>query len=148
MGYKYDVVDAVLAEQSANPAAAAQAVKQLQAWVEREDWPSILPAFARCVRITRSQQDQFKVKEKVFAESEENNLFAALQKAESASRREGSVDDFLQAFVPMIPSVNAFFDKVLVMAEDKKLQENRLALLQRIAALSKGVADLSKLEGF
>ena len=48
----------------------------------------------------------------------------------------------------MIPAVNAFFDKVLVMAEDKKLQENRLALLQRIAALSEGVADLSKLEGF
>ncbi|HEX9839154.1 MAG TPA: glycine--tRNA ligase subunit beta, partial [Anaerolineales bacterium] len=150
MGYKYDVVDAVLAEQrnAANPAAAAEAVKQLQAWVEREDWPSILPAFARCVRITRGQQDQFRVKEKVFAEPEEKNLFAALQKAESTSRREGNVDDFLQAFVPIIPSVNAFFDKVLVMAEDRKLQENRLALLQRIAALSKGVADLSRLEGF
>jgi len=34
------------------------------------------------------------------------------------------------------------------MAEDKKLQENRLGLLQRIAALSSGVADLSRLEGF
>jgi glycyl-tRNA synthetase beta subunit len=34
------------------------------------------------------------------------------------------------------------------MADDKKLQENRLALLQRIAALAKGVADLGKLEGF
>jgi glycyl-tRNA synthetase beta subunit len=81
-------------------------------------------------------------------EKEEKALFAALKKAESASRREGSVDDFLNAFVPMIPAVNAFFDKVLVMAEDKKLQENRLGLLQRIAALANSVADLSKLEGF
>jgi len=150
LGYKYDVVDAVLAEQrnAANPAAAAGAVRQLQAWVERDDWSRILPAFARCVRITRGYKEQFKVKEKVFAELEEKNLFAALQKAETATRREGSVDDFLQAFVPMIPAVNAFFDKVLVMAEDKKLQENRLAMLQRIAALSEGIADLSKLEGF
>ena len=116
--------------------------------MEREDWSTILPAFARCVRITRGQKEQFKVKEKVFAEPEEKNLFAALQKAESATRREGSVDDFLKAFIPMIPAVNAFFDKVLVMAEDKKLQENRLAVLQRIAALSEGAADLSKLEGF
>ena len=38
VGYKYDVVDAVLAEQSTNPAARREAVKQLQAWVEREDW--------------------------------------------------------------------------------------------------------------
>jgi glycyl-tRNA synthetase beta subunit len=47
-----------------------------------------------------------------------------------------------------IPSINAFFDKVLVMAEDKKVKENQLGLLQRIANLSKGIADLSTLEGF
>jgi glycyl-tRNA synthetase beta subunit len=34
------------------------------------------------------------------------------------------------------------------MAEDQKVKENRLGLLQRIAALSSGVADPSKLEGF
>ena len=147
-GYKYDVVDAVLAAQSNNPAGSLRAVKQLQAWVEREDWSTILPGFARCVRITRDQKETFKVNEETFAEKEEKDLFKALEKAESASRQEGSVDDFLNAFVPMIPAVNAFFDKVLVMAEDKKLQENRLGLLQRIAALSSGVADLSRLEGF
>jgi glycyl-tRNA synthetase len=147
-GYKYDVVDAVLAEQAANPAAAAEAVKQLQAWVEREDWHTILPAFARCIRITRDQKQEFKINEKAFVAQEEKNLFVALKKAESAPRQKGSVNDFLNAFVPMIPAVNSFFDKVLVMAEDKKLQENRLALLKKIAALSEGVADVSKLEGF
>ncbi len=147
-GYRYDVVDAVLAAQSNNPAGSVRAVKQLQTWVEREDWRTILPAFARCVRITRDQKQAFSVNEKAFAEKEENDLFKALEKAEKTKRADGSVDDFLNAFVPMIPTVNAFFDKVLVMAEDKKLQENRLGILQRIAALSQGVADLSKLEGF
>jgi glycyl-tRNA synthetase len=37
---------------------------------------------------------------------------------------------------------------VLVMAEDAKVRENRLGLLQRIASLSSGIADFSKLEGF
>jgi glycyl-tRNA synthetase beta subunit len=37
---------------------------------------------------------------------------------------------------------------VLVMAEDPAVRANRLGLLQRIAALGKGVADFSKLEGF
>jgi glycyl-tRNA synthetase len=146
--YKYDVIDAVLAAQSKNPAGSARAVKQLQAWVEREDWRTILPAFARCVRITRDQKQTFSVNEKAFVEKEEKELFKALEKAEKSKRAKGSVDDFLNAFLPMSPAVNAFFDKVLVMAEDKKLQENRLGLLQRIAVLAKGVADLSKLEGF
>jgi glycyl-tRNA synthetase len=147
-GYKYDVVDGVLAEQSDNPARAAEAVRQLQAWVQRDDWSTILPAFARCVRITRDQKKTLKVDAKNFAEKEEEALFKALEKAESASGSDGSVNDFLNAFIPMIPVVNSFFDKVLVMADDKALRENRLGLLQRIAALSHGVGDLSRLEGF
>jgi glycyl-tRNA synthetase len=147
-GYKHDVVEAVLAEQSDNPARAAEAVKQLQAWVERKDWETILPGYARCVRITRDQKQVYKVNARKFAEKQEEALYKALEKAEAASRAEGSVDDFLNSFVPMIPAVNDFFDKVLVMADDKTVKENRLGLLQRIAALAHGVADLSKLEGF
>ncbi len=48
----------------------------------------------------------------------------------------------------LIPAINEFFDNVLVMAEDKTLQENRLGLVQKIADLADGIADMSKLEGF
>ncbi len=148
MGFKYDVVEAVLAEQAVDPAGAAAAVHALQAWVKRPDWSTILPAFARCVRITRDQKQVFQVQPTVFTEKEERALFEALEKAEGRSRAPGSVDDFLHAFLPLIPAVNAFFDQVLVMAEDRALRENRLGLLQRIAALAHGVADLGRLEGF
>ena len=148
LGYKYDVADAVLAAQSNNPAGTVRAVKQLSAWTGREDWKTILDGFARCVRITRDQEKTFKVNEKLFVDKEEKDLFKALEKAEKTKRADGSVDDLLNAFVPMIPAVNAFFDKVLVMAEDKKVKENRLGLLQRIAILVSGVADMSILEGF
>jgi glycyl-tRNA synthetase len=145
-GYKYDVVDAVLAAQSNNPAGAARAVKQLQAWVERKDWQTILPGYARCVRITRDQKQEFKVNEKAFVEAEEKGLFEAFQK--NVSAQPSTVNEFLEIVVKLIPSINLFFDKVLVMAEDKVVRENRLGLLQKIAALSSGIADFSKLEGF
>lgn len=144
--YKHDVVEAVLAEQSANPAASAEAVKQLSAWVKRDDWSSILPAFARCVRITRDQEKQFKISEKLFTDKEEKDLFAAVQA--NTKSQHSSVDEFLNIVVKLTPTINTFFDKVMVMAEDKKIKENRLGLLQSIAQLSKGIADLSKLEGF
>jgi glycyl-tRNA synthetase len=148
MGFKYDVVDAVLAMQSDNPAGTARAVRQLTVWVARPDWSTLLPGYARCVRITRDQKVKFSVKPETFIEAEEKILFTALKKAEKRERVSGSVDDFLNAFVPMIPAVNDFFDKVLVMAEAKPVRENRLGLLQRIASLADGIADLSKLEGF
>ncbi|MBN8580755.1 MAG: glycine--tRNA ligase subunit beta [Anaerolineae bacterium] len=145
-GYKHDVVEAVLAAQSANPAASARAVKQLTAWVSRADWSTILPGYARCVRITRDQKESFKVDEKLLAEKEEKDLYTAIQKA--VSGQPSTVDDFLEIVVKLIPSINAFFDKVLVMAEDKKVKENRLGLLQSIASLSNGIADFSNLDGF
>ncbi len=147
-GFRYDVVDAVLAVQAHNPAGAAQAVKQLQAWVEHKDWDTILPAFARCVRITRDQKQTFGVQPDAFIEQEERGLYASLLEVEKKPRETGSVDNLFNAFVPMIPAVSAFFDKVLVMAEDKTVRENRLGLLQRIVALANGIADLSKLAGF
>ena len=59
-----------------------------------------------------------------------------------------TVNEFLEIVAKLIPSITAFFDKVLVMAEDKAVKENRLGLLQKIASLANGIADLSKLEGF
>ncbi|MFM8425317.1 MAG: glycine--tRNA ligase subunit beta, partial [Chloroflexota bacterium] len=129
LGYKHDVVEAVLAQQSANPAASAQAVKQLSAWVSREDWQSILPGYARCVRIIRSanlDDRPLTIDDKAFIEKEEKDLYAAIQS--SAVHRSSSIDEFLEIIVKLIPSINAFFDKVLVMAEDRKVKENRLGL--------------------
>jgi glycyl-tRNA synthetase len=147
-GFRYDVIDAVLAAQGTNPAGAARAVKALSEWAHRPDWNAILPAYARCVRITRDLGERYPVAPDAFAEPAERELFAALQAAEAASRPAGSVDGFLNAFLPMIPAINRFFEDVLVMAEDAAVRENRLGLLQRIAALAEGVADFSKLEGF
>ncbi|MFZ5820798.1 MAG: glycine--tRNA ligase subunit beta [Chloroflexota bacterium] len=147
MGYRYDVVDAALAEQSANPAASARAVKQLQAWVGRGDWHEILPGYARCVRIIRSvgSEQRAEIREQLFVEAEEKKLYTALQ---TVSRQPSTINEFLEAVVNLIPSINAFFDKVLVMAEDEKVRTNRLALVGQIANLSNGLADMSKLEGF
>lgn len=147
-GRRYDVVEAVLARQGHIPARAARAVGQLESWTARPDWPSILPAYARCVRITRPLDQVYSVKPEDFQEPAEKELFEAFLQAAGKPREEGSVDDFLHAFLPLIPFINRFFDAVLVMAEETRLRENRLGLLQRIASLAEGTAELARLEGF
>lgn len=148
LGYRYDVVDAVLAEQSWNPARSLESVKQLQAWVERDDWQTILPAYARCVRILRSASGDHSqvVNPDRFLDEEERSLYQAVQSR--VHSQPSTVDEFLQIVVGLVPSINLFFDKVLVMAEDPAIRANRLALVQQVAKLSSGLADLSRLEGF
>jgi glycyl-tRNA synthetase len=147
-GYKYDVVEAVLAAQANNPAGAVRAVGQLMAWVARPDWAAILDAYARCVRIVRSSGNhQYPVSLERFEQDAERDLYVALQKTTGAAHI-NSIDELFNSVLPLIPAINTFFDKVLVMADDQAVRENRLGLLQQIAALANGLADLSKLEGF
>jgi glycyl-tRNA synthetase len=146
--HRHDVVEAVLAAQGHDPAGAAVAVAELERWVARPDWPAVLQSFARCVRITRDQPASHEVRRELLAEPAEKALFESLVTAEALPRAPGSVEDFLSAFTPIIPTITRFFDEVLVMAEDEGLRRNRLGLLQRVAALARDVADLSRLEGF
>jgi glycyl-tRNA synthetase len=147
-GNKFDVVAAVLADQSRNPYGTARSVKELTTWTKKSDWKTILPAYARCVRITRDQKQEFPVDKALLKEPAEKALFKAVEKAQAAKRQPGRVNDLMKGFVPMIPEINAFFEKVLVMDKDINLQQNRLGLLQKISHLVEGVADFSLLEGF
>lgn len=58
------------------------------------------------------------------------------------------VKTFIEASLLLIQPLEDFFNNVFVMAEDEKIRNNRLALLQKVASLTKGIADLSALPGF
>jgi glycyl-tRNA synthetase len=147
-GFRYDVVEAVVSGQSSNPARVFCAAAELSRWVARPDWNTVQPAYSRCVRITRDQKQRFEIAPEAFVDPAEGALWEALQTAEQAARQPGSVDDFFTVFLPLIPVINRFFEAVMVMAEEPAVRANRLGLLQRVAALAKGTADFSKLEGF
>jgi glycyl-tRNA synthetase len=147
-GYRYDVVEAVLAEQQANPAGVIRAVRSLAEYVSKPDWSTTLAAFSRCVRITRDQKSIFSINTNFFADPAETELYKEIERVESSLKTSRSMQGFLTAFLPMIPAVNKFFDAVLVMADDKNVRENRLGMLERVSNLTKGIVDFSALEGF
>ncbi|MBI9048713.1 MAG: glycine--tRNA ligase subunit beta [Anaerolineaceae bacterium] len=144
----HDIVAAVLAVQGKNPARAKIAVDELTTWVNRLDWSDVFAAYARCVRITRSEDKVYKVNPKLFEEKMENQLYDAIALLEKRKLKPDAVDEFLSAFVPLVDVVNNYFEKVMVMAEDEKVRQNRLGTLQRLVALSADVADFSQLQGF
>jgi glycyl-tRNA synthetase len=148
MDFGYDVVDAVLAAKGNDPYSALVGIQQLSEVVARDDWSEILPAFSRCVRITRDLDEVYAVDATKLQELAEKALLSALETAEGELAGKDSVAAFISAFVPLVPAINTFFDAVLVMDEDEKVRQARLGLLQRVATLSDGIADLSTLEGF
>ena len=147
-GYRYDVVDAVLAERGEDPQQAVRAAEELEAAVQQPDWGSILVAYARTVRITRGLDTQYELYPERLTEPAERELYAAYAVAADQVRARPQVSVLVQSLRELVAPITRFFDQVLVMAEDPATRANRLALAQRVAALPKGIADLSRLEGF
>ena len=123
------MVDAVLAAQSHNPARAARAVDQLEVWVSRLDWNSILPAYARCVRITREFPSYTYLPSPGSGTCRERFVPGYCRLPRLPQERQAPWMISSNAFLPMIPTINRFFDLVLVMVDDEQTRQNRLGLL-------------------
>jgi len=147
-GFRYDVVEAVLAEQGHDPYRACLGVAQLTDWVARKDWFDLLHAYGRCIRIVRDQTETFAFEPAYFVEPAERALWEAYQTAREQAGPDSDVNRLFKALWPMIPTINRFFDDVLVMHENLTLRQNRLGLLQAIWRLSRGIVDMTRLEGF
>ena len=70
--------------------------------------------------------------------------------AREAASAAVAAEDFsgaMRALSILRAPVDAFFEKVIVNADDPALRENRLALLNALRAATREVADFSKIEG-
>ncbi len=145
-GYPSSVVKAVLAAQEHNPYAATQMAAALHEASQQPDWSQLLDAYARCVRITRTETTPYELRPAAFSLEAERDLYRAYETA--VQQQDGTLLAFVAALRGMVPAINHFFDEVLVMDEDLDVRANRLALLQHIAAMPQNLADLSEMEGF
>ncbi len=144
----FDVVEAVLAEQAANPFRALIGARELGAWTTKADWSATLDAYARCVRITRNEPEIYTINPNHLSSAQTLDLYLAAGRVAAILTPESGVNDFLTAFVSLVTPITRFFENVMVMDNDMALRQNRLALLQYVASFAKGRADLSKLNGF
>ncbi len=153
LGYKYDVVNAVLAASADDIVDAvlrAEAVSQVRG---SADFESISVAFKRIKNILRQAAENQKriasaVDSSAFREEAEKNLGILIPEAASAVDKFRQAKDYSRALVEISrirPAVDAFFDKVMVMVEDEQLRANRLALLHTLLAEFSTIADFSEI---
>ncbi len=147
-GLPHDVVEAVLAEQADDPYAAAQAARALARAVQAPDWPQVLTAYARAARIVRGLAETYPLAPERYTEPAAQELYAAWQRAVEQVQAAPTVETLVAVLRELQPAIHRFFEEILVMAPDEELRRARLALVQRVAALARGIADLSRLQGF
>ena len=148
-GYAPDEIEAVVSQSPSRidlVLAKLDAVKTFRKMPEAE---SLAEANKRIRNILRkSDATDGQLNEALLQEKEERDLFKFMQDVDSKITlfvQNGDFTSSLTATATVQPSVTAFFDKVLVNADDPKLRANRHALLKRLESLMNQVADISKL---
>jgi glycyl-tRNA synthetase beta chain len=126
-------------------------VQALEALKVQADYEPLVAAFKRVGNIIRKSGGLKKIKPvetSLFEDDSEAALYKAFQKVEKeveTAMVRGELDQALRAIASLRSFVDAFFDNVMVMADNKRIRENRLSLLGHIEQLFGRFADFSRI---
>lgn len=151
-GVSRDAVAAVLAVPMDTVGGVWERAKGLQALKSAPDFTVLATAFKRVVNIIRkadpTETRGGEVSPEWFEHGAEGALlenFETVREKVLADIQNGRIGEAFSAVASMREAVDRFFDDVMVMCEDKRVRQNRLALLGRIAGLFELLADFSKI---
>jgi len=130
-GHRADLVRAVLAG-SDRPARSVATLTELEALLEDEAFRTVATAYRRCLRITKGAQSGAP-DPALFTDPAETALWDAYQ-ADAADEAPPTLAQFAAWFAPLVEPINAFFEQVMVMAEDPDVRANRLGLLSTLVS--------------
>ena len=146
-GIRYDVVDAVLADDRnddiADLAARAQA---LNAFVVTEDAPALIQAATRVANLCKKIEQETAINTNIFqnpAEGELHKAVTAVNNEVLLATVQFNYAEVLQIACKLVAPVNKFFEDVMVMDNDEQIKNNRLALLSAVKDVTHAVGDLN-----
>jgi glycyl-tRNA synthetase beta chain len=153
LGFRYDVVNAVLTADSDDVVDAVARAKAVSGVLHMPEFLAIAAACKRMRNIIKQAEEKGIKPASAFeclpeSAQEEENL-AAYVKANSerieAHRRKKEYGDALLLLSKVRDQVDSFFDKVMVMVEDERIRANRLALLRSLLKEFSTIADFSEI---
>ncbi|MDP1602394.1 MAG: glycine--tRNA ligase subunit beta [Legionella sp.] len=151
-GIPQDIVQAVKARQSDWLYDFDKRVRALAEFVSLPQAEALAAACKRVNNLLQHKEGGFEsstIDEALLQENAEKMLFNAIVKMEQTVQplyEKGDYAALLTELSALKEPVDAFFEGVMVMVEEKAIKMNRLALLSRLQTLLQGTADISLLQ--
>lgn len=149
-GYSAQEVEAVLALQPQRLSDVQKRLEAVRAFATLPEAPALAAANKRVGNILKKAETAVEphVNEALLVEQAEKDLYAVLQQVAPKAQQQFAAGDYtasLQTLAALHASVDAFFEHVMVNAEDPALKANRLGLLATLHEAMNRVADLARL---
>jgi len=148
-GFTPNEVEAVLAQNPDRVDDVVQRLEAVQAFAALPESASLAAANKRITNILKKTDAAIgSVSQALLQEEAERKLAASVERVRpqvDAAFAGGDFAGTLKTLAQLRDDVDAFFNDVMVMAEDEALRNNRLALLSSLHGMMNRVADISKL---
>jgi glycyl-tRNA synthetase beta chain len=148
-GHAQDAVEAVVAQAPDRLDDIAERLDAVKAFAALPEAASLAAANKRITNILKKNEGVHgEVRPELLQEAAEQRLYGAMTDTRAEVDRAFAAGDFsgtLKALAALRDDVDAFFNDVMVMADDAALRANRLALLNALHGMMNRVADISKL---
>lgn len=144
---RYDVVDAVMAADFNTVVSVVARGQALMEAVGQDGYKQIVESFGRVSNLA-AKAEVVQINKELLTEKEEVHLYEAWSTVTmhySELMGQNKAAEALGFLASLHDDITAFFDAVMVMAEDEKVRNNRLALLALIHKDLSTFADFSKL---
>jgi glycyl-tRNA synthetase beta chain len=138
------IIEAVLASGERELLALGQKIEALNSLVNSDGFDEVSSTFKRVANITKDIDltQALDVDENLLQEDAEKALYKRYKEVASASY--GSYEEELDALLGLKPELDAFFDNVMVNAEDEALKNNRKMLVASIYKSILNIADIKE----
>jgi glycyl-tRNA synthetase beta chain len=151
-GFSVNEIEAVVAQNPDRLDDIVQRLEAVQAFAALPESVSLAGANKRITNILKKNEEALAqattVKAELLQDAAEKALYAAMGRVApevDAAWAKGDFSATLKTLAQLKEEVDAFFNDVMVMAEDLALRNNRLALLSSLHGMMNRVADISKL---
>ncbi|HQT42517.1 MAG TPA: glycine--tRNA ligase subunit beta [Halothiobacillus sp.] len=149
-GIRADVFAAAAAVGSTRPLDFEQRMVAVNEFLNLPDAEPLTAGNKRIKNILKKQDDAIHggVNPTLLSEPAEQALLAAVTDITpriTTATQQHAYTQALTELAALRAPIDAFFDTVMVMADDAAIRQNRLALLQQTAALFSGIADLTQI---
>ncbi|MCY3986645.1 MAG: glycine--tRNA ligase subunit beta, partial [Candidatus Dadabacteria bacterium] len=153
-GHKKNIVESVISAGFDSPLDAYHRIDALEQFAKYKDFDALATGFKRVFNIAKTKPSS-PLDKKLFTQKEEKEMYRAFTKTQAEvlkrmvnSEKVPSQNDYLkslESIKTLSAPIDLFFDAVMVMDKNKKIRDNRLALLNEIKDLFFMIADFSKI---
>ncbi len=146
-GFSYDVIEALLSKDYSSIAKLVKKAQALAAIKEAAEFSALHAGLTRANNISKKYEAS-EIDESLLKDPYEEALYKAYVESQAEVLgliKEDKFYELLLELASLEKVINDFFDHVMVMAEDEKTRNNRIALVKSISLLADDVGDITKI---